>query len=125
MRCTPSAFLVPLLNKALQPPGAKRSSKVLHISHYRLAKHLQRLRFTAAATKDYPLSAELQDARAALQSQAQTSACCCFAAMSSTPVTIPFRIPYRTETNDAATLNAVTRCHRLLRTQDAFAAAAE
>ena len=36
-----------------------------------------------------------------------------------------FPIPYRTETNDAATLNAVTRCHRPLRTQDAFAAAAE
>jgi hypothetical protein len=69
----------------------KRSSNVLHISHYRLEKHLQRLRFTAVATKIHPSSAELQDARAALQSQAQTSACCCFAAMSSTPVTVPFQ----------------------------------
>ena len=66
----------------------------------------------------------MQDAKAALQSEVKTAASCCFEAMPFTPVTVPFRIPDRTETNDAATLNAVTCCHRPLRTQDAFAAAA-
>jgi hypothetical protein len=103
----------------------KRSSKVLHISHYRFAKHLQRLRFTAAATKDYPLSAELQDARAALHSAGANFSLLLLRSDVFYTCDNSFPIPYRTETNDAATLNAVTRCHWLLRTQDAFAAAAE
>jgi hypothetical protein len=121
MRYTPSAFLVPLFNKAASAAWSETLEQ--SVAYFALPS-----RKTFAATAVYICcykNSSLQDARAALQSQAQTSARGCFAAMSSTPVTIPFQIPYQTGTNDAATLNAVTRCHQPLRTQDAFAAAAE
>jgi hypothetical protein len=48
----------------------------------------QRPQFTAVATKIHPSSAEMQDAKAALQSEVKTAASCFFEAMPFTPVTV-------------------------------------